>query len=71
MCKEYAPKDRPPRKTEATPEMILAGEMAWAAHDPDHFSRDEIIRAIWDAMIAARSAEEGHLAFPNPDPTNN
>lgn len=33
---------------EVTPQMIDAGAMALVTHDPEHFSLDEIIGAIWE-----------------------
>jgi hypothetical protein len=39
-----------------TPEMLDAGEWALVTHDPDHFSREEIVASIWQAM-SAKSTE--------------
>ena len=54
--------DRPAREIDAedrrfgiTPQMIEAGKLALVAHDPEHFSMDEIISSIWKVMVLAKS----------------
>jgi hypothetical protein len=54
MILDSAGTGAPGDEIEITPEMIHAGIMAMLTHDPEHYTLDEIIRAVWDAMIALK-----------------
>ncbi len=53
-------------ESEITPAMIKAGILAMLDHDPEFYSRDEIVMGIWLAMSRARSEEGDASGLPRP-----